>query len=117
MNKLTILDCQILRFYLPENELRQKITEDVSLGAGKFDVVTIGILEVKNWVNYKWILSLKPYFDKMTANEKNAYDLEDILKPVRDGLSVNDELYALPFYAETSMIDFRNNKSKLTERS
>jgi len=31
---------------LPENELRQKVTEDVGLGAGKFDIVTIGIIEV-----------------------------------------------------------------------
>src|SRR5665648_935182 len=27
---------------LPENELRQKVTQDVALGAGKFDIVTIG---------------------------------------------------------------------------
>ena len=45
---------------LPENELRQKITEDVALGAGKFDIVTIGIIEVKNWVNYGWIAPLGP---------------------------------------------------------
>ena len=97
---------------LPENELRQKITEDVSLGAGKFDIVTIGILEVKNWVNYKWILSLKPFFDKMSEKERKSYDLNDVLKPVRDGLSVNGELYALPFYAETSMIYYRKDLFK-----
>ena len=31
---------------LPENELRQKVTEDVSLGSGKYDVVTIGTARV-----------------------------------------------------------------------
>ena len=55
---------------LPENELRQKVTEDIALGAGKFDIVTIGIIEVKTWVNYKWIVTLDPFFKGMDAAEK-----------------------------------------------
>ncbi len=94
---------------LPENELRQKVTEDVALGAGKFDIVTIGILEVKNWVNYEWIVPLDPFFKQMNAAEREGYDLNDVLQSVREGLSVDGNLYALPFYGETSIVYYRKD--------
>ena len=34
---------------LPENEIRAKVTTDVSTGAGTFDVVTVGMYEVPQW--------------------------------------------------------------------
>ncbi len=37
------------------------------------------------------------------------YDLNDVLKPVRDGLSHDGKLYALPFYAESSMTFYRKD--------
>jgi sorbitol/mannitol transport system substrate-binding protein len=94
---------------LPENELRQKVIEDVGLGAGKFDIVTIGILEVKSWVNYEWIVPLDPFFEQMGAAERKAYDLDDVLQSVREGLSVDGKLYALPFYGETSIVYYRKD--------
>ncbi len=94
---------------LPENELRQKVTEDVGLGAGKFDIVTIGIIEVKNWVNYEWIVSLDPFFENMSDEKRQTYDYEDVIESVREGLSVDGVLYALPFYGETSMVFYRKD--------
>ncbi len=94
---------------LPENELRQKVTEDVGLGAGQFDIVTIGIIEVKNWVNYEWIISLEPFFEEMSDDEKAEYDYADVIESVREGLSVDGTLYALPFYGESSMIYYRKD--------
>jgi sorbitol/mannitol transport system substrate-binding protein len=94
---------------LPENELRQKVTEDVALGAGKFDIVTIGIIEVKTWVNYEWIVTLDPFFKGMDAAAKKAYDLDDVLESVRGGLSVDGKLYALPFYGESSIVYYRKD--------
>ena len=37
------------------------------------------------------------------------YDVDDVLKPVRDGLSYDGKLYALPFYAESSMLFYRKD--------
>ena len=34
---------------LPENELRDKVTQDVATGAGQYDVATIGAYEVPIW--------------------------------------------------------------------
>ena len=43
---------------LPENELRQKVTEDVGLGSGKYDVVTIGTYDAPIWG--KWREPFRP---------------------------------------------------------
>ncbi|HUX51116.1 MAG TPA: sugar ABC transporter substrate-binding protein [Spirochaetia bacterium] len=94
---------------LPENELRQKVTEDVGLGSGKYDVVTIGTYDTPFWAKNKWISSLEPMFSKMTPAEQTSYDRADLLKPIRSALSYDNALYALPFYGESSMIFYRKD--------
>lgn len=80
---------------LDENVLRQRVTTDIATKRGEFDVMTIGAYEAGIWAKQKW---LQP-FDALPAE----YDVDDLLKPVRDGLSFEGKLYALPFYAESSM--------------
>ena len=86
---------------LEENVLRQKVTTDIATHGGQFDVVTVGTYEVPIWAAQDW---LEP-MDNLPAD----YDLNDVLKPVRDGLSYKDKLYALPFYAESSMLFYRKD--------
>ena len=94
---------------MPENQLRQKVTEDVGLGSGKYDIVTIGTYDTPFWAKNKWISSLEPYFNKMTQAQQKAYDRADLLKPIRSALSYQNSLYALPFYGESSMIFYRKD--------
>ena len=94
---------------LPENELRQKVTEDVGLGAGKYDVVTIGTYDTPFWAANKWISSLEPMFKGMSADQAKAYDRDDILPPIRSALSANGEQFAIPFYGESSMLFYRKD--------
>ncbi len=89
---------------LPENDLRKKVTEDVALGAGKFDIVTIGTYDTPIWAKNGWIEPLTQMFDNLSDEERAAYDLDDIFESVKDALSYNGNLYALPFYAESSML-------------
>jgi sorbitol/mannitol transport system substrate-binding protein len=89
---------------LPENELRDRVTTDITTGAGSFDIVQIGTYETPTWGKNNWLASID---DLMAANPKNVqpnYDLEDLLKPIRLGLSNDNKLYALPFYGESSMV-------------
>jgi sorbitol/mannitol transport system substrate-binding protein len=81
--------------------LRQRVTTDVATGAGQFDIVTIGNYEVPIWAAQHW---LKP-LDELPA----AYDVADLLKPVRESLSYQKMLYALPFYAESAMTYYRTD--------
>ena len=86
---------------LEENVLRQRVTTDIATKAGQFDVMTIGNYEVPIWAKQGW---LEP-MDNLPA----AYSVDDILKPVRDGLTYNGKLYGLPFYAESAMTYYRTD--------
>jgi sorbitol/mannitol transport system substrate-binding protein len=88
---------------LPENTLRQKVTSDVATGGGQFDIATVGTYDVPIWAKNKWLVSLDPSFAKLSASASSAYDLKDVIPKVRLGLSYKNNLYALPFYGESSM--------------
>jgi sorbitol/mannitol transport system substrate-binding protein len=88
---------------LPENTLRQKVTSDVATGGGQFDIATVGTYDVPIWAKNKWLVSLKPYFGKLSPAAANAYDLNDLIQKVRLGLSYQGNLFAVPFYGESSM--------------
>jgi len=87
---------------LPENTLRQKVTSDIATGGGQFDIATVGTYEVPIWAKNKWIVNLNPYFAK-AGSIASSYDVKDVLPKVRLGLSYKNNLYALPFYGESSM--------------
>ncbi len=86
---------------LEENALRQKVTTDIATKGGQFDVMTIGTYEVPIWADRDWLLPLEGLGDD--------YDVDDILPAIRGGLSVDDKLYAAPFYGESSMVMYRKD--------
>ena len=86
---------------LEENTLRQRVTTDIATQGGQFDILTIGNYEVPIWAKQKWLAP----FDNLPA----SFDADDILKPVRDGISYEGKLYALPFYAESAMTFYRTD--------
>lgn len=94
---------------LPENDLRKKVTEDVGLGAGAFDIVTISTYDTPIWAKNEWIEPISPKLDKLSDEEKKAYDLEDIFPTMRDALTFDDSLYALPFYGESTMLYYNKD--------
>jgi polyol transport system substrate-binding protein len=86
---------------LEENVLRQRVTQDVAAKGGQFDVMTIGTYEVPIWGAQDWLVSL----NDLPA----AWDADDILPAIRGGLTVDGELYAAPFYGESSMVMYRKD--------
>lgn len=89
---------------LEENVLRQRVTTDIAVGGGQFDILTIGTYEVPIWAEQGWLVPL----EKLPED----YDAGDVVKPVRDGLSYQGKLYALPFYGESSMTFYRTDLFK-----
>ena len=90
---------------LPENELRDKVTQDVATGAGQYDVATVGAYEVPIWAENDWLHELDSY-----ADEDSSFDKADLLKPMVQSLSGEDgKLYALPFYGESSFLMYRKD--------
>src|SRR6201996_4546700 len=86
---------------LEENVLRQRATTDITTGSGQFDVMTIGAYETPQWGKRGWLTPL--------TNLPADYDLNDVVKTARDGLSSGGQLYALPFYVESSMTYYRKD--------
>ena len=86
---------------LEENVLRQRVTQDIATSGGQFDVMTIGMYEAPIWAERGWLVSLDGLPEE--------YDIDDILPPMRAGLSHEDSLYAAPFYGESSMIMYRTD--------
>ena len=89
---------------LEENVLRQRLTTDIATQGGQFDVLTIGTYETPLWGAKHWLEPITP----LPAD----YDVEDIFPAVRQGLSVNNTLYALPFYGESTVTYYRTDLFK-----
>lgn len=86
---------------LEENILRQRVTTDVATGGGQYDVMTIGTYEVPIWSKQGWLTELDELGDD--------YDVDDLLPAIRSGLSLDNKLYAAPFYGESSMVMYRTD--------
>jgi sorbitol/mannitol transport system substrate-binding protein len=86
---------------LEENVLRQRATTDITTNSGQFDVVAIGTYEAPQWGKRGWLAPM--------TNLPADYDLDDVVKTARDGLSSNGQLWALPFYVESSMTFYRKD--------
>lgn len=94
-------DIELRWVVLEENILRQRTTTDVASGGGQFDVLTIGAYETPIWAKRGWLTPLNEL--------PEDYDVDDLIGPIRSGLSVDDTLYALPFYGESSMLYYRKD--------
>ncbi len=86
---------------LEENVLRQKVTTDIATKGGQYDVLTIGTYEVPIWAKQGWLVALD--------NLGPDYDVDDLLPPIRAGLSYDGKLYAAPFYGESSYVMYRKD--------
>lgn len=94
-------DIELRWVVLEENVLRQRTTTDIASQGGQFDVLTIGSYEAPIWARRNWLMPL----DQLPAN----YDVDDLLRPIREGLSQDGTLYAVPFYGESSMLYYRTD--------
>ena len=93
-------DIKVKWVTLEEGMLRQRVTTDIATKGGQFDVMTIGMYETPIWGKKGWLNELK-----LDA----AYDVDDLLPAMRNGLSVDGKLYAVPFYGESSMLMYRKD--------
>ena len=97
-------DIDVRFIVLPENELRDRVTQDIATEAGQYDVVTIGTYEVPIWAENEWLTSLDSDIAKTPG-----YDVDDLVPAVRDALTYKNQLYAVPFYGESSFLMYRKD--------
>lgn len=89
---------------LPENDLRDKTSQEFSAQANQYDVATLSNFEIPIYAKNKWVANLSDYVDKDTA-----FDQSDILKPMTQALSVDNKIYGEPFYGESSFLMYRKD--------
>lgn len=86
---------------LDESVLRLRLMSDLAVSKGEFDIVTIGTYETIPWAEKGWLQPIKD----LNPN----YEVSDIISSIKDDLSYKNTLYALPFYAESSMTYYRKD--------
>ena len=91
-----------------EGDLRAAIEKDVSTHSNSFNVVMIGPYEAPLFAKNGWLVDLSKQYIASDA----AYDASDLLPPVAKALSYKNDLYAAPFYGESSMLYY--NKQLLS---
>jgi len=94
-------DVRLNWLVLDEGTLRSRVTTDAATGAASFDIVTIGAYDTPLWGANGWLQSVADLAEQYPAAAE-GYDFDDLLPAIRDGLSYDGELFAVPFYGESS---------------
>jgi len=95
---------------LTENDIRSKIQQDVAVGGGQFDLVTLGTTDIGTYCDNGWTVPLQPFFDKMAEEDKKWYDFDDLIKANIPAYSSKTKgLAAIPLYGESTMIMYRKD--------
>jgi sorbitol/mannitol transport system substrate-binding protein len=90
---------------LPENDVRDKISQEFSSQAGQYDIASLSNFEIPIYAKSKWVAPLDDY---VAADP--AFDQNDILPPMTQSLTAADgKLYGEPFYGESSFLMYRKD--------
>src|SRR6266446_2968616 len=88
-----------------EGDLRAAIEKNVSTHSNAFNVIMIGPYETPLFAKNGWLTDLS----KQYIATDPGYGAGDLLPPIAKALSYKGDLYAVPFYGESSMMFY--NKS------
>jgi sorbitol/mannitol transport system substrate-binding protein len=83
-----------------EGDLRAAIEKNVSTHSNAFNVIMIGPYEAPLFAKNGWLTDLS----KQYIASDPGYDAGDLLPPIAKALSYKGDLYAAPFYGESSMM-------------
>src|SRR5918997_5947862 len=90
---------------LPENDVRDKISQEFSSQAGQYDVASLSNFEIPIYARSQWIAPM----DEFIAADP-AFNQNDILEPMRQSLTGDDgKVYGQPFYGESSFLMYRKD--------
>jgi sorbitol/mannitol transport system substrate-binding protein len=88
-----------------EGDLRAAIEKDVSTHSNSFNVIMIGPYETPLFAKNGWLENLSTQF----IAKDPSYGAGDLLPPIAKSLSYKGDLYAVPFYGESSMMFYRKD--------
>jgi len=90
---------------LPENDVRDKISQEFSSQAGQYDVASLSNFEIPIYARSRWIAPLDAY-----VAADSGFNQDDVLGPMTQSLTADDgKLYGEPFYGESSFLMYRKD--------
>jgi sorbitol/mannitol transport system substrate-binding protein len=90
---------------LPENDVRDKISQEFSSQAGQYDVASLSNFEIPIYAKSDWIAPLDAY---IAADAQ--FNQGDVLAPMTKSLTADDgKVYGEPFYGESSFLMYRKD--------
>jgi sorbitol/mannitol transport system substrate-binding protein len=89
---------------LPENDVRDKISQEFSSQAGQYDVASLSNFEIPIYAKSGWIAPL----DGHLADDPD-FDQGDVLPSMTKSLSADGKVYGEPFYGESSFLMYRKD--------
>jgi sorbitol/mannitol transport system substrate-binding protein len=89
---------------LPENDVRDKISQEFSSQAGQYDVASLSNFEIPIYAKSGWIASLQDHID-----DDPGFAQDDILPSMTASLSADGKVYGEPFYGESSFLMYRKD--------
>ena len=89
---------------LPENDLRDKASQEFSSQAGQYDVATLSNFEIPIYAKSGWVAPMDDHIAK-----DPEFDQSDILAPMAKALSADGKVYGQPFYGESSFLMYRKD--------
>ncbi|MBV9382293.1 MAG: extracellular solute-binding protein, partial [Streptosporangiaceae bacterium] len=88
-----------------EGDLRAAIQKDVSTHSNTFNVIMIGPYEAPLFAKNGWLTDLSAQY----IAKDPSYGAGDLLPSIAKALSYKGDLYAVPFYGESSMLFYRKD--------
>jgi sorbitol/mannitol transport system substrate-binding protein len=88
-----------------EGDLRAAIEKNISTHSNAFNVIMIGPYEAPLFAKNGWLTDLS----KTYIASDPGYDAPDLLPSIAKSLSYRGDLYAAPFYGESSMLYYRKD--------
>lgn len=97
---------------LGEQEMRQKLMQDLASGSGLYDVVPVGVIHMEQLTRPGWLAPLDPFIQDTRITDNSWYRLEDIGEGLRDMLTLRGKLYAIPVGPSTPIFWYREDLFK-----
>lgn len=106
--KLTGIDVSIEM--LGEVEMRRKRTIDLSMGAGLYDVLNIGLSIIPQYAQAYWLADLRPFLKDPKLTDNVWYKYEDIGEPFRKWNTAKDgRILAIPVNGSGPILWYRTD--------
>jgi len=87
----------------------QRADLELSGATGAYDVMTMTFIYTGKWMGAGWSTKLNPFLKDPKLTDKAEFDPDDFLGGAMAPLKMGDDIFALPFVAESTLMVYRTD--------